>query len=186
MVAQPARRQFTVDEYYQMGRVGILSEDDRVELIEGEIIEMPPIGGRHASCVNRLNRLFLMALGDSAVVTVQNPLRLDGRSEPVPDVMIVKPRADFYEERHPLPEDVLLLVEVSDSTIGYDRRVKLPLYAQHGVPEVWIADLDRGVIRVHQDPTPDGYRVVHTRRRGDRLVPSAFPDLAFAVDDILG
>jgi Uma2 family endonuclease len=186
MAAQPARRQFTVAEYYQMGRVGILTEDDRVELIEGEIIEMPPIGGRHSSCVNRLNELFVTAVGSLALVTVQNPLRLDGRSEPVPDVMIVNRRTDFYEAGHPAPEDVLLLVEVSDSTIGYDRRVKLPLYAQYGVPEVWIVDLDRGVIRVHLDPMPDGYRVVRTRRRGDRLAPAAFPDLVFAVDDILG
>ena len=136
--------------------------------------------------MNRLTRLFVIALGDMAIVTVQNPLRLNGRSEPVPDVMIVKSRADFYEERHPVPEDVLLLIEVSDSTIGYDRRVKLPLYALHRVPEVWIVDLDRGIIRVHRDPTPDGYRVVRTRRRGDRLGPAAFPDLVFAVDDILG
>jgi len=186
MAVQPARRQFTVDEYYQMGRVGILTEDDRVELIEGEIIEMPPIGGRHSSCVNRLTRLLVMALGDSAVVTVQNPLRLDDRSESVPDIIVAKPRADFYEDHHPVPADVLLLIEVSDTTIGYDRRVKLPLYARNGVPVVWIADLDRGIIRVHQDPTPDGYRVVQTRRRGDRLAPSAFPDLAFAVNDILG
>ena len=91
--------------------------------------------------------------------------------------MIVKSRADFYEERHPVPEDVLLLIEVSDRTIGYDRRVKLPLYALHRVPEVWIVDLDRGIIRVHRDPTPDGYRVVRTRRRGDRLGPAAFPDI---------
>ena len=186
MAVEPARRQFTVDEYYQMASAGILSENDRVELIEGEIIQMPPIGGRHASCVDRIAELFFGAFRGIAQVRVQNPLRLDGLSEPVPDVMLLKRRSDFYAERHPFPQDVLLLVEVSDTTVAYDRRVKLPLYARLGVGEVWIVDLDRSIIDLHREPTSEGYRLIETRRRGERLGPSAFPDQTFSVDDILG
>ena len=185
MAAKPARRLFTVSEYYQMGNAGILTDDDRVELIEGEVIEMPAIGGRHASRVNRLTRLFSRAFGDEVILTVQNPLRLSQRSEPIPDILLLKPRPDFYVE-HPAPTDVLLLVEVSDTTAGYDRRVKLPLYARLGVPEVWIADLDRSIIDIHREPCPTGDRLVETKRRGERIAPAAFPDQSFLVEDILG
>ena len=180
------RHRLTVAEYYRMAKAGILTEDDRVELIEGEIIQMPPIGGPHASRVNRLNYLFILAVGDAALVIVQNPLRLGERSEPVPDVMLVRPRADFYAAGHPTAGDVLLLVEVSDTTLAYDQRIKLPLYAHSGVPEVWITDLAHEMIRVYREPGPTGYRMSLTFRRGDRLSPSAFPNLEFAVDDILG
>ncbi|MPZ15300.1 MAG: Uma2 family endonuclease [Chloroflexi bacterium] len=180
------RRQFTVAEYYRMGEAGILGEDDRVELIEGEIVEMPPIGSRHASCVKRTHQLFARAIGDAAIVSVQDPLRLGDLSEPVPDVMLLRPRADFYAAGHPAAYDVLLLIEVSDTTLTYDQSVKAPLYARHGVSEVWIVDLDRAIVTVHRDPAPNGYRVTETRRRGDRLAPSAFPDSHCAVDDLLG
>ena len=185
MVTEPARRLFTVDEYYRMASAGIFSEDDRVELIEGEIIAMPPIGGRHASCVNRLNRLFARTLGDEVVLAIQNPLRLGEGSEPVPDVLLLQPRADFYRE-HPTPADVLLLVEVADTTAKFDRRVKPPLYGRSGITEVWIIDLDRSIIDVQRGPAADGYRLAETKRRGEQLSPAAFPDQWFLVDDILG
>jgi len=183
--AQPVRRRFTVDEYYKMGKARILCEDERVELIEGDIIQMPPIGGPHASRVNRLNYQFVLALANRAMVTVQNPLRLNTESEPVPDVLLLKPRDDFYES-HPTPSDVLLLVEVSDTTLRYDLRTKVPLYARLGVPEVWVEDLRGDVLRVFRDPAPTGYGTSFTCGRGEHISPLAFPDLTFAVDDILG
>ncbi len=186
MVAQPTRRRFTVTDYYLMADAGILTEDDRVELIKGEIIQMPPIGGRHASCVDRITRLLASIPAEAAQIRIQNPLRLSDRSEPVPDVMLLRPRPDFYGSSHPTAEDVLLLIEVSDTTVAYDQRIKLPLYAREGVPEVWNADLDAEVIRVHREPTRTGYRSTETLNRGDRLTPLAFPGLGFAVDDILG
>lgn len=185
MAVQLTRRQFTVAEYYEMGKAGILTEDDRVELIEGEIIEMSPIGDAHAWCVNRLNRLFSKAVGDVAVVSVQNPVRLGDRSEPVPDVMLVR-LGPGLRGPHPTPADVLLLVEVSDTTLAYDEQVKVPLYARSGVPETWIVDLNREAIRAHREPTPKGYRLIEVHQRGDRISPSAFPDLSLGVDDILG
>ena len=186
MVAVPKRRRFTVAEYYQMADAGILTEDDRVELIKGEVIQMPPIGVGHASIVNRLNKLFMVTFGDSAVVTVQNPLRVGARSEPVPDLLLLKPRSDFYRAHHPMPEDVLLLVEVSDTTLRYDRDTKLPLYAETGVPEVWIVDLKADVVHTHSRPGVSEYRDARVRRRGERLAPLAFLDQELAVNDILG
>jgi Uma2 family endonuclease len=186
MAAYAKTRQFTVDEYYRMADAGILTEDDRVELIDGEIIEMPPIGSPHASCVLRLNRFFDRSVGESALVSVQNPLHLDDRSEPEPDVMLLRPRADFYRSGHPTAADVLLLIEVSDSTIAFDRGVKIPLYARHRIPEVWLVDIGEDAIHVYRDPSPTGYRTVATHGRGERLTPSSFSDLSFAVDEILG
>jgi Uma2 family endonuclease len=169
-----------------MGKAGILSEDDRVELIEGEIIQMPPIGSPHASGVKRVTRLFHVGLGDTVVVSVQDPLRLSNQSEPVPDVILLRPRSDFYAASHPTAADVLLLVEVSDTTLTYDLRRKVPLYAREGVPEVWVVDLNGQRVLVYRDPSPTGYRVSLILHRGDRLAPLAFPDLDLAVDDILG
>src|SRR5436309_1828637 len=146
MAAKPTRRLFTVDEYYRMAKAGILNEDDRVELIEGEIIQLPPIGGPHGSIVIRLNWLFSDRLRGRAVISPQNPFRISARSEPLPDFQLLRPRADFYR-RHPEPPDVLLVVEVSDTTLAYDQRVKIPLYARSGVPEVWIVDIRADLVR---------------------------------------
>jgi Uma2 family endonuclease len=130
------RRRFTVDEYRRMGEVGILDEDERVELIEGEIVEMSPIGRRHAGIVNRLNDLFTFRLRGRAIVAVQNPISLGSKySEPQPDLTLLRPRADFYADSRPEPPDVLLVVEVMDTSVERDRQVKLPLYARAGVPE---------------------------------------------------
>jgi len=181
-----ARRRFTVEDYHRMGEAGILSEDDRVELIEGEIVEMTPVGSRHAGCVNRLVRLFHRTVGDRALVSVQNPVRLGQHSEPQPDVALLKPRADFYAASHPGPGEVLLLVEVVESSAHYDREVKVPLYARAGIQEVWLVDLTKGCVEVHRNPAGASYAEVLRLRRGDRLAPAAFPDAVAAVEDVLG
>ncbi|MBI4493890.1 MAG: Uma2 family endonuclease [Chloroflexi bacterium] len=186
MALQPKRRRFTVADYHRMARAGILNEDDRVELIDGEVIEMPPLGPRHAGCVNHLTRLFVQALGEAAVVTIQNPVRLGQHDEPQPDVAILRPRADFYASRHPCPEDVFLLVEVAETSASLDRRLKLPRYAGSNIPEVWLVDLKQQTITAYRDPSPSGYRAAGIVRRGEQLAPAAFPDRVFAVAELLG
>ena len=186
MSVQIARRQFTVDDFYRMLKIGIFTEDDRVELIDGEIVEMSPIGSRHAACVARLAALFNKHLGDAVVVFPQNPLRLDPKSEPVPDVVVLKPRADFYAEVHPGPGDALLVVEVSDTTLRYDRRVKVPLYARVGIPEVWVVNLVKGVVEVYVKPDGKGYSEIRKAERGETLTPVLMPGLTLKVEDITG
>lgn len=186
MAVQLTRRRFTVDEYYRMAEVGILGEDDRVELIEGEIVEMVPIGGPHRAGVDYLTMVLAPRLAGRAIVSIQNPVRLGARSEPQPDVAVLRPRPDRYRGGHPRPEDVFLLVEVADTSVEVDRRVKVPLYARHGIPEVWVVDLAEGIVTVYRDPAPDGYRVAQVLRRGEQLQPAAFADLAVSVADVLG
>ena len=181
---QVTRWRFTVHDYHRMGKAGILHEDDRVELIEGEIVEMAAIGARHFSCVNRLNRMLVMGVGDAAVVSVQNPVKLNEHTEPQPDITVIRPRD--YTESLPLPEDVLLLIEVSDTTLAYDRNVKLPLYARAGIGEVWIVNLAAKAIEQYTDHSGDGYRRVDHKRGGQKLLPAALPDLTLTVDEILG
>ena len=181
-------RRFTVGDYHRMAEAGILSEDDRVELIEGEIIEMAPIGGRHVGLVHRLTHLFVRRFGDAAIVSVQNPVRLNDRTEPQPDLMLLRPRPDFYAVAGllPTPQDVLLLVEVADTRVEVDRRVKMPLYARSGIQEVWLVDVEQESITVFRDPTPGGYRTSWTVQRRGSLAPLAFPDQELAATDILG
>ena len=186
MPVQVLRHRFTVEEYHKMAQAGILGEDDRVELIEGEIVEMPPIGSRHAACVDRLNQLFSAQVGDQAIVRVQSPIRLSELSEPQPDLALLKPRPDFYAAAHPRPEDVLLMIEVAEASVDYDREVKVPLYARAGVPEVWLVDLQGEFIEVHRRPSARGYGEVRQARRGERLAPQALPKLELPVDDLLG
>ena len=183
---EPLKKLYTVTEYYALVDEGVLREDDRVELIEGEIRHMPPIGSQHAAGTNRLNLLFHRGLGDRATVSVRGPVRLSEISEPAPDLLLLRFREDFYASRHPRPEDVLLLVEVADSSLGYDQGTKAPLYARHGIPEVWTEALGRTTLEVYRDPSPQGYRDVRTLRRGDRISPLAFPDLVLEVSAILG
>jgi Uma2 family endonuclease len=178
------RRRFTVHDYHRMAEVGILHEDDRVELIEGDIVEMAAIGSRHAMCVIRLTRLLVPLAGDWALVSPQNPVRLSERLEPQPDMTVI--RARDYEGSLPGPEDVLLLIEVSDTTLSYDRNVKLPLYARAGIPEVWIVDLAGEVIERHTGPSGDSYRHVERARRGEEVRSAALPEPAFHVDAVLG
>lgn len=180
------KRRFTVDEYHRMAEAGIFSEDDRVELIDGEIVEMTAIGSRHAACVNRLIRLLSDQFRTLAVVSAQNPVRLGTYSEPQPDLALLRPRADFYASAHPGPGDTLLVIEVAETSLPFDRQIKLPLYARTGVPEVWIANLSEEAIEVHRQPSPDGYRDVSRRTRGEHVSPAAFPDVTLAVAEILG
>ena len=185
MAVQLLRRCFTVEEYHRMGQFGILSEDDRVELIEGEIVEMTPIGSRHAACVARLTALF-SRVQPRGIVWVQNPIRLGQRSEPQPDLALLRPRPDFYDEAHPGTADVLLVVEVAETSGNVDRKVKVPLYARAGVPEVWLVDLGGECIEVYRNPGSQGYQEVRRVQRGERLAPHALPDLDLAVADVLG
>ena len=180
------RRRFTVEEYYRMGEAGILSGDDRVELIEGEIVMMTPIGPPHAAAVHRLTRLWITRLGDRAIVLVQNPIRLALDSELQPDLALLRPRPDFYGKSHPQPPDTFLLIEVADTTAESDRRVKVPLYARAGIRETWLLDLSADCVEVYRRPTPDGYQDVLTLHRGRPLAPGAFPDLVLTVEDLLG
>jgi len=163
MAVQVARRRFTVDEYHQMARAGILSEDDRVELLDGEIVTMSPIGSLHQAYVDRLNRLFSMLVGTSAIVCVQGPVQLDGYSEPQPDILLLRPRDDFYAHAHPGPEDVLLVVEVADTAVEYDRRIKFSYYARAGISEAWLVDLSGGAVEVYRGLSPQGYTDTPTR-----------------------
>jgi hypothetical protein len=179
------RRRFTREEYHRMAEAGILHEDDRVELIEGEIVQMTPIGRRHAACVAELNRLLVPMVGQRALLWPQNPITLPDDTEPQPDIVLLRPRADRYLQDDARPEDVLLLVEVADTSQRYDRLVKLPLYGRAGVPEVWIVDLPGEVIEVHRRPAPSGYAQVERLGRGGAVAPAAFPDIVLPVDAIL-
>jgi Uma2 family endonuclease len=181
-----SKKLFTVDEYSRMAEAGILNEDDRVELIEGEIIEMSPIGHRHSGCVARAHKRFIEALGSTAVVMSQSPLLLSDWTAPQPDIIVLHPRADFYDTRTPNASDVLLAVEVSDSSLRYDRDIKVPLFAAAGTLEVWIEDLQHDQILVFRDPSGKAYKTNLTFHRGDTIAPVAFPDKTFAVDDLLG
>jgi Uma2 family endonuclease len=184
--APVARHLFTVDDYHRMGEAGIFGEDDRVELIEGEIIEMSPIGSPHAARVKRLTRLLVRRLGTRAIVQVQDPVRLSQLSEPQPDLGVLKPRADFYAARHPEPADILLVVEVADSSRVFDREVKAPLYARSGIVELWVVDVIDEVVEVYRKPARGSYRDVVRVRRAQRVTMAAFPHVSFRVRDILG
>jgi len=180
------KRRFTVDEYERMGQAGILSEDDRVELIEGEIIEMPPIGPPHASVASRLTAMLVAAVGARALVRVADPTRLGVYSMPQPDFLLAKPRKDYYASAHPQPTDVFLVVEVTDTTLAYDRGVKVPLYARAGVPEVWLVVIPEEQIETFRQPSPEGYRTASTLRRGETLSIEALPGIEVPVTQILG
>jgi Uma2 family endonuclease len=187
-LAQPRLNIFrlNVSQYHQMSEAGIFSENDKVELINGEIIEMSPIGRRHAACVDRINRLFSNILGIKVIVRVQNPIILNNLSEPEPDIALLQPRADFYESGHPQPQDIFLLIEVADSSLEYDRDVKIPLYASSGITEVWLVDIYEQVIIVYRYPSENGYSDIQKLSRGEKMSIQAFPEINLVVDDILG
>lgn len=180
------RRRFTVAEYEAMARTGVLREDDRVELLDGEIVVRTPIGPPHAGVVKRLNRLLVTGLGEAAIVGVQDPLRLSARSEPEPDLVVARPRSDDYTDGHPGPDDALLVIEVADSSLAVDRGVKVPLYAAAGIAEVWLVDLAAGAVHVQRSPAGSAYSDIQTLRRGDSVAPLAFPDLTVELTAILG
>jgi Uma2 family endonuclease len=186
MAVEPKRRKFTTDEYEWMGRVGILREDDRVELIDGEVVEMAPIGPGHASRVKRSAAKLHKRFGDVAVVSVQDPIVVSRHNEPEPDLALLRPRVDFYELAHPTASDVLLVVEVADSTLAYDRGVKTGIYAAAVIPETWVLNVPDGVLHVYREPVEGEYRVVQTFRRGEKVAPLAFPDREIDVAELLG
>jgi Uma2 family endonuclease len=179
------RHLLTVADYYRMAEAGVLAPDARVELIDGEIVDMAPIGTRHGSAVLRLTHLCTQAAGSQATVSVQNSLRLGDRSEPQPDVMLLKPREDFYAQAHPTAEDVLLLIEVSDSTARYDREIKLPLYARHGVQEVWIVDLEARLLRSYSAPVGELYTAASETATPGLLPVLALPGISIDTTHVL-
>ena len=183
---EPSRHRFTVDEYEALGRLEEFCGGPRLELIEGEIVEMTPIGPDHAGDVMWLHAELMPRLGGRAVIRVQNPLRLGDLSEPEPDLTVLVPPLDRYRRRHPMAEDVLLLVEVSNSSLRFDRATKVPLYARHGVAEVWIVDLTGETVEVYRQPSPEGYSTVDRRGRGESVSPATFPDIELSVDELLG
>jgi Uma2 family endonuclease len=157
-------RRWTVAEYHQMGEAGILAPDERVELIAGEIIQMTPIGPAHASIVNLLDRRLQAVIGDHAIVSTQNPVVLDSHSEPQPDVALLRPRDDWYRQALPTANDILLVIEVADSSLDYDRKGKIPRYAQHAIPEVWLVDVSAKSLTIFSDPTSGDYASVQVAR----------------------
>jgi Uma2 family endonuclease len=180
-------RRFSVDEFEHMVRAGVFASDDRLELIEGEIVEMAPIGDPHASVVDRLAAAMFRRLGDRVIVRVQGPVAfIPLLSRPQPDLTLLRPRMDYYASGTPEAGDIFLLVEVMDTSVEYDRRRKAPLYARAGVHELWLADIPGGVVDVLRAPSADGYRESRTHRRGEMLTLLAFPDVVLRVEDVLG
>jgi Uma2 family endonuclease len=186
MALQIQRRLFSIDEYERMIASGVFPPDDRSELIRGEIVEMAPIGLRHAACVARIQAFFSEALGRKAIVWVQNPVRLLGNSLPQPDLALLKPRDDFYEAVRPMPSEVFLVVEVSDSTVAYDTKVKVPLYAEAGIPQVWIVNLQDNVVAVYSSPASGTYASSQRLAKGQSIPLSAPIPTKVEVDEILG
>ena len=186
MPVQAPRRLFTVRDFYQMAEARILRDDDRVELLAGEVVEMTPIGSRHAASVDRLHRMLHDGLVESSVIVrVQNPIRLDEHSEPQPDLAVMRFRSDFYRDAHPGPADVLLTIEVADTSAELDREVKAPLYARAGIPEVWVVDLAARAVDVYRGASPQGYGYHRRMGLADRLMPDQLPTFQIAVSDVV-
>jgi Uma2 family endonuclease len=183
--AEVKRRRFTVDEYYRMAEAGILKVGEHVELIEGDVVTMCPIGSWHASGVDRLNYGFSTRLAGRALVRVQSPIRLSDNSEPEPDIALLRLRDDFYATAHPFPADVLLVVQVADTSLRFDRDTKISLYAASGIPEVWLVDLEASQVTVYRDPHAGGYRSVRVHEREASIAPTAFPDIVVPCAEIL-
>lgn len=190
VVVERSRHRFTVSDYHHMGEKGILTPDDRVELIGGEVVQKPVMYPPHAAAVTQLTKRLLRRLGDDPSVRVQLPLTIPQYDEPEPDVVVCRPREDEYATAHPQPPDVLIAIEVSDSTLAFDQRVKVPIYARAGIPESWIVDLTRrgDAIRRYSDPDRETgeYRTVVSFGRGQEIVSLAIPELSLPVDAVLG
>ena len=179
------QHRFNVKEYYRMAETGVLHPNARVELLNGRIIDMSPIGPFHGGLVKRLSRIFNLKAKGRWIVSIQDPLRLDDQSEPEPDVMLLKPAADDYTSGHPQPDDVFLLIEVSDSTLDYDREEKLPAYGRAGVVEVWIVNLQDATLEIHREPHFTGYGSKTVLHAGEQAKPLAFPDTTLDVAELL-
>ncbi len=176
----------TVDDFNYMAENGRFSPTDRLELIEGEIYEMSPIGRLHARCVKFLSAILNKLLSDKAIIGVQDPIILDDLTEPQPDISILRFQADFYKQSHPKPANILLIIEVADSTVEYDRTIKFPKYATAGIPEAWLINLEAERIEVHSNPKANTYGMVKIYQRGEEVSSETMPELKLEVDDILG
>lgn len=185
MAVQLARRLINVKEYYSMYQAGILKETDRVELIHGEIIEMSPIGSKHAAAVSKLNNFLKDIIKEAALINVQNPIQINDLNEPEPDLIILKPKDNYYADAHPKPADTFVIIEVSDSTYDYDKQIKLPLYASAGIPEFWLINLNKNEIEVHRHPDKDVNKKIEIARSGDQI-DLAFCNKSIAVNQLLG
>jgi Uma2 family endonuclease len=186
MSVQVDRWVCTVEDYYRMAEAGILSKEDRVELIDGEIVKMCPIGSAHAGCVNRLNKLLNRKLSELAVIAVQNPIRIDDYSEPQPDIAVLRPRADEYSSAHPTASDVLLVIEVADSSADYDQAVKQPLYARAGVPELLLVRLRDDCFLAFSAPIDGRYQETQRIGRGEAWSSKTIPGFTLCAEDVLG
>lgn len=186
MVTEVRRHSFTIDEFAKMGEIGIFTEDDRVELIDGQVRELPRITPLHAAIVTRLNAALIKLLKRSAIVHPQNPVQLDLHNETLPDIAIIKARGDYYKTAHPGPGDTLLVIEAADSSLAYDLNEKTPLYAKSMIPEVWIVDLQAEVVRVFTQPGPGGYANESVMQRGSTITSASVEGLRVEVDDIFG
>lgn len=180
------KRLINIEEYHKMEEVGILNHLDKVELINGEILHMSPIGSKHQGVINKITNLFVPLYSGKAVVQVQGPIQIDNFSEPVPDVMLLKPRKDFYTKKHALPKDVLLLIEVANSSLQYDKKIKLPIYAQSKIKEYWIVNLQDEIIEIYKSPKNGMYKNNAIVSIEDKVSCSAFSKKRIAVKDILG
>lgn len=179
------RRRFTVDDYYQMADAGIIGDQERVELIDGEVVVMSPIGRRHSACVSAATQALVLAGGTTVIVQPQGPVRLDRFNEPQPDLMLLRPRHDFYASHHPGPNDVLLVVEIADSSLRYDRDLKATLYAAWGVPEYWLADLKHNLLVRYSSPGKGTYTKSDQLHRGESIAPGLLPACSVPVDAFL-
>ncbi len=186
MSAEVETYRFSVEEFNKLGEAGIFDENDRVELLDGEIIVMSPIGTQHAGIVMRLTSVLPSKLGTRALIDPQNPTVVDEFSEPQPDIMLLKPREDFYTSKHPGPEDILLLIEVSDTTLSYDRGRKLRKYAECEVSEVWIVNLKQKTIEQFRAPSGSAYYYSRIYQRGEAIEIAAFPGSEFQVEELIG
>jgi Uma2 family endonuclease len=179
------RHVFTVAEWRELAETDAFGERARMELLDGEVFDMSPTGSPHAACVSRLNHLLLPQLIGKAIVGIERPVELDDLSMPVPDLVVLRYRPDFYDTAHPVPEDILLVVEVSDSSLAHDRGQKAAAYARTGVLEYWIVDLDGQQMLVLREPRPDGYRTVEPFVRGQTIHIAALPGIEVRVTDVL-
>jgi Uma2 family endonuclease len=179
-------RKFTVEEYEKMSAQGIIKPDEKVELIRGEIIKMSPMGTRHAACIYRLTQLFSRKFADLIILGVQNPIRLNDNSQPEPDLSLLIPHSDFYVSAHPQPEDIYLIIEVSDSTLDYDRNTKIPLYAEANIKEVWLVNLQEECLEVYRYPINEIYQSIQKYYRGESIFIASFAEIELTLSEILG
>lgn len=180
----PQRHAITAAEYLRMGEAGVFAPDARLELMDGEIIEMAPIGSRHVAVVNTLTALLIRRVADRAIVSIQNSLILSDRTVPQPDLALLKPSPDRYFSALPAARDVLLMVEVADSTLRFDLETKAPLYARAGIAETWVIDVVAQRLRVFHNPGVDGYRFTEEMSGNQQVIAQALPDAAIIVSEL--